>query len=242
MKNSPHITLAVLVVACMLGLSACGSGIKSATTTAPKVTPASVAKLMPKFVDQPLTPGQVYRPRAFSPALTFKLPDAGWTSDLSPSGHVGIRLLVGPPVEWSTFGIHRMDRVFDPIRGGRTAADAKPAPPDFAAWLEHHPRLQASRPVDITIGGAKGVQIDIVPKSYPRARPDECDQGPSPQCLPLFTVGNEPIVYPKGSKTRMYIVDVKGKQVVFEVFVDPGTQFAKLAPLYDKVLRGIHFA
>src|SRR5205809_15930 len=98
MKNSPHITIAVLAVACMLGFSACGSSNdKSSTTTAPKATRASVAKLMPKFVDQPLTPGQVYRPRSFSPALTFKLPEAGWTSDLSPSGHVGIRLLVGPP-------------------------------------------------------------------------------------------------------------------------------------------------
>ena len=138
------------------------------------------------------------------------------------------------------FAFQHIDKVFDPRKGGESAADAKPAPPDFAAWLRHHPRMKTTAPVPVELAGAKGVQIDATPRSFPRSMPQECHQAPAP-CVPLFVHGGEPIVYQQDTKARFYVLDVGGKQVVAELDVAPADQFAAKAPVLEAALRGARF-
>jgi hypothetical protein len=234
--------LALIVAAAALAATGCDSDQDTpATATAGAKPAAAKRKPLPADGNYPLIPGTRYVTGQFAPKFSIVLPDGAWRTGLPESDElVDIQLLSSPPTLLSVLGVQRIERVFDPRKGGRTAADAVPGPDDFAAWLRSHPRLETSQPVDVKLGGAEGVQIDVTPRSYPRAMPDECHEVPA-QCVPLFVHAGEPIVYPRGTKARFYVLDVDGEQVVAELDVAPEDQFAAKAPVLEAALRTVRF-
>jgi hypothetical protein len=133
----------------------CGGGDEGAADAAP---PAATTKPLPAVADNPLIPGTRYVTERFAPKLSIALPEGAWRTGMPESGElVEFQLLSSKPTWLSMFAFQHIDKVFDPRKGGTTAADAEPAPKDFAAWLRSHPRLKTTPPADVELGGAKGV-------------------------------------------------------------------------------------
>src|SRR5215203_157097 len=110
---------------------------------------------------QALSPGE-YHSVEFKPPLSFKV-GKGWenaTEQLSEFINLGYE--GGTGVNYLSFA--NVKEVFKP--GTLEAVDA---PKDLVGWLQHHPLLQTSKPQPVTVGGVKGVQVDVLvdlPKDY----------------------------------------------------------------------------
>jgi hypothetical protein len=104
-------------------------------------------------------PAGTYRSQAFQPQLTFTLPDGWWIeSDSAP-------YLSLQPVESNLIGIHLFR---DPQAASQEAACPLTAEPDvgrlssdLSTWIRGRPGLATSNPRLSTIGGLRGVELDI---------------------------------------------------------------------------------
>jgi len=218
------------------GVPACG-GSGSSDSAARHTTAVEAPRPVPTITDSPLSAGRPYVSRQFRPGLTFTLPDGAWVGQDARDG-LTMRLLPNAPIHQGILSINRIRKVFDPRRGGRTVADAVSAPADFATWLEHHPRLAASKPVPVTFHGLHGVQVDVTPKSFPHRHPAECDRSEQ-LCTPVWFAGSEGVVYPKNTKTRFLVLDDHGRQLVVEAFADPADAFPTVWPVLSDALKTV---
>jgi hypothetical protein len=105
-------------------------------------------------------------------------------------------------------------QVFDPSNlSERKMIPAPKNADEWASWFQEHPSLETSEPVQVSVGGASGVRIDLMDSSRRvplyRAGP----KGP--------TVGSYDYT---GQKTRLVIVDVKGEPVVIHI-IDQDARF-----------------
>ena len=220
-----------------LALVGCGGG--GSPAAAGRSEPAKPASHeMPTTTDSPLIAGKRYVSKQFCPGLTFTLPDGAWVGMDAPGG-VTMRLLPSAPIRQGILSLNHISKVFDPQRGGRTIADAVAAPADFTTWLEHHPRLKASKPVPVTVAGLHGVQVDVRPTSYPRRHPAECDPPQELPCLPVWFADRDGVVYPKNTKTRFLVLDDHGHQLVVEAFADPADAFPAIWPVFSDALKSV---
>jgi hypothetical protein len=234
-------THARLAAAASLLVLVAGCGGDDDKQAAAPTTPKAESRPFPMTPETALKSGVTYIAEGFAPKATLTFPtDSSWSTGKPTEDSLDSHLQATSPVRWSSFGVQHIKQVFDPQKGGRTAADAVDAPADFAAWLRAHQRLEATAPVQVQVGGLKGVQVDVTTKSFPRRVPDECLDQDLP-CVPLFVQGGEPIVYPEGSKSRFYVLESDAGQVVVESFVDPASEFAKLAGTHEQVLRSLKF-
>jgi hypothetical protein len=244
--NTPKAAALVLIasVALALALAGCASDDDAATTAASTSTtePAAVEELP---VSEATLPAGSYETTVFKPSLTVRIPDDPETwRTLGPGqskNHVALGVIEAEPLQQVRFGLHVMDAVADPKKGARTEAEAVDAPADFIDWLADHPHLRAEKPVEIRIGGARGRQIDVTPVSVPSRVPKECVDREI-ECVPLFfDGGDDPPVYPVGTRIRFIGLDVGNEQVVVEQFSDPGDQFDRVIDLFDPALQSITF-
>lgn len=242
--QTPRVAALVLIVAATLAVGACGSDDDAATTAA--TTAASeVAAVEELPVAEATLPPGTYRTTVFKPSLTVQIPDdpETWLT-LGPGqseNHVALGVIETEPLRQVRFGLHVMDAVADPEKGGRTQADAVDPPADFIDWLARHPRLRSQQPVKVEIGGVAGRQIDVTPASAPSRVPKECVDREI-DCVPLFfDGGDDPPVYPLRTRLRFIGLDVGDQQVVVEQFSDPGDQFSRVLDLFDPALQSIRF-
>lgn len=235
-------------VACTgLALASCGGGDDNDAATTADVSEVEVEKPVPEFGNTPLSSGVRYRTEVFEPRLSLTLPDGTWRTELPQSRAVfALKLLHPPPTRLAILAFEHIEKVFDPVRGGQEPADAVAAPADFAAWLTEHPYLVATEPVRVDIGTASGVQIDVTVKSVPeKLQAPECDG--KTRCLSLFVMKDVaraqeiPVVYPAKTKARYLVLDVGGKSVVVEMFVEPASRFEAVMPAMQKVLDTVEF-
>ena len=114
-------------------------------------------------------------------------------------------------------------------------AKAEPAPEDMVEWLQRHPRLEVDEPEDVTVGGVKGEQLDVVASRVPQEY-YSCRQ---PPCLPLLQSAVDPELYlvlVENQKARFLVLeDVDGKRVVVLLTAE-AVKFDEFLPEAQEVL------
>jgi hypothetical protein len=215
-------------------------------TAAPTPTPLPIA--MPRPTDIPtdgtcaqgdiclgiLQPGKGYRTTAFSPQLTFTMPEAGW-ENLGDAGGSFQLLPIAYPGDAIAFFL-------DPKASDALGTRVE----DLAAWLAKNPLLTVTPAKAVTVGGLKGLTMDITIAAGAQNHPADC---PVQVCVPIFK-GNDPSKAPTwkwdwgaaGLDTqRLYLLT--SKEGVVAIFVDSldGTTFDSLNKTADRVLATLRF-
>jgi hypothetical protein len=235
---------AIVLGAALVG--GCGGGQDShsagTATARPATAPAAAGTAFDDYQD--LESGRTYTTTAFKPAVRFVVPAGAWgseTGDTVPSFSVALH---HPPkgISQALLGIHRIDRVFDPHRGGSTPGDLVALRGSFAAWLQKHPRLKVTAPRKVSLLGLDGVQLDITGASQPPKVPDECAEI-GDDCVPLFSDGLDEISYANVARGRFTVLKLRdGGELVVEEFVEPKRSFARGLRLLRPLLRQMRLA
>jgi hypothetical protein len=158
-----------ILVAIMLGLSACSSGGDAPeASVAPSATPASVHVLdlsgcRQDVCEAPLEPGR-YQARFYGRTLDFEIPAAasGWIWH----SFYNFRFIAD---ETPTEGLVTSDSInflFHPRIATRDCEDTEDrsvghSVDDIVSWLTAAPGLLASKRTPVTIGGLEGYELDL---------------------------------------------------------------------------------
>ena len=116
-----------------------------------------------------------------------------------------------------------------------------PLPDDIITWLQKHPYLKTSEPEPVTVGGEKGMQIDVevpVPKEY-----SEFICGSDP-CIALFggSEGTVRVLVPAGGKNRVIVLeDVDGETVIIMSNAYPASNFDTFIPKAQEVIDTVEW-
>jgi hypothetical protein len=213
-----------LLMVVILALTACGSG-----------SAKEQAKGRPLPQDpQALSPGE-YHSVKFKPSLSFKV-GKGWENgEEQLSEYINLGYEGGIETHYLSFA--NVKEVFKP-----GTLEAVEAPKDLVGWLQHHPYLKTSKPQPVTVGGVKGVQLDVlveVPKDY--AVDPECDPG---ECLDIAPLSNDQAAanFMAVNKRKVIVLeDVKGDTVMIW-FAAPPDEFDEFAPEAQKVVDSVKWS
>jgi virginiamycin B lyase len=114
-------------------------------------------------------------------------------------------------------------RVADPASGERI-----PFPEDFAAWIQANPDFESDPPIEVTLGGIRGVQIDVTP--VPATKKDF-----------LFLGATGWNMLPAGERWRFILLDnVKGERLLVMLLAS-AEQFDVATQNAQAVLDGLVF-
>jgi hypothetical protein len=236
MKHS--LRFGVLVVLIALVLSACGGGAARGEHQQAEGRP------LPKYGQASLPAGR-YHTTEFEPSLTFRISGDDWRFE-GPSGTLGdhersdyLFFEKVPEGEIAFFNLRKVKGVYKP-RGPTGATEPVPAPDQLVGWFRHHPYLKTSEPEPATVGGAKGVQFDVVLANLPRNHEGVC--GKTAHCLDIFalsTGGSSEVYYT--NRTRFIVLkDVKGAPVAV-YYSNLKDRLDGFAPVAEKVLQSVEW-
>src|SRR5829696_234813 len=205
----------------VLALSACGG--------AGGQEEQAKARPLPQDPQAALSPGE-YHSVEFKPPLSFKV-GKGWENAAEQlSEFINLGYEEGTGVNYLSFA--NVKEVFKP--GTLEAVDA---PKDLVGWLQHHPLLQTSKPQPVTVGGVKGVQLDLLvdlPKDY--SVDPECSD-----CLDIAPLSDDQAaaIFQEGNKRKVIVLeDVKGDTVMIW-FAAPPDEFDEFAAKAQKVVNSV---
>ena len=182
------------------------------TTDQPSGSPSQLARPLrnPDIdpgVSEVLEPGTYVLDR-FPVDLAFDIPDGG-----PPGWHAGtatdktaIVLRYTPPDVTRVFAFFAADSV--PIDACDAAAGAReppigPSVDDLVAALSTVPGLQATAPIDVTVGAFRGNEVTLTAESEP-----DCAE------VTAFASGDEAHSFANGDTFRVQILDVAGTRIV----------------------------
>jgi hypothetical protein len=236
MKHS--LRFGVLVVLIALVLSACGGGAARGEHQQAEGRP------LPKYGQASLPAGR-YHTTEFEPSLTFRISGDDWRFE-GPSGTLGdpersdyLFFEKVPEGEIAFSNLRKVKGVYKP-RGPTGATEPVPAPDQLVGWFRHHPYLKTSEPEPATVGGAKGVQFDVVLANLPRNHEGVC--GKTAHCLDIFalsTGGSSEVYYT--NRTRFIVLkDVKGAPVAV-YYPNLKDRLDGFAPVAEKVLQSVEW-
>jgi hypothetical protein len=199
----------------------------------------TATKAPPAFGDAiQLQDGRTYTTTRFKPALRITIPKTGvWKSEIGDSPqHLSVAW--GKPtlaLAQAILAAHRIDKVFDPRRGGKIPGDEVSLKGDFVAWLHRHPHLRTTAPRAVHMLGLSGEMVDIGTRSSPPRLPYACAQN-GDRCVPLFFDGLDYVLYSDTTRGRFIALGLPdGGELVLEEFIQPATGFKKglrvLSPL-----------
>jgi len=199
---------------------------------------------LPKYGQASLPAGR-YHTTEFEPSLTFRISGDDWRFE-GPSGTLGdpersdyLFFEKVPEGEIAFFNLRKVKGVYKP-RGPTGATEPVPAPDQLVGWFRHHPYLKTSEPEPATVGGAKGVQFDVVLANLPRNHEGVC--GKTAHCLDIFalsTGGSSEVYYT--NRTRFIVLkDVKGAPVAV-YYSNLKDRLDGFAPVAEKVLQSVEW-
>jgi hypothetical protein len=186
-----------------------------------------------------LAPG-TYTANAFEPAVTFTVP-GGWEMPSDGPAYLQLR-----PVGSEVIGIH--------LFRGPVAASQDPSCPEtaepgvgstsseLAAWIRGRPGLVVSAPKLASVGGLRGVELDL-----------RITQGWIPSCpfangsptVPLFVGANGQYrwVVAGNERLRLYLLDVpSGGTLVVDIDAFDGTLMEALLAAATPIVQSFTFA
>ncbi len=218
----PSLAVALLIGALVAG---CAGSSGATAGTSPKPSP--------------LPPG-TYASRSFQPAVTFTLP-AGWENPSDASTYFQLQ-----PAGSDVTGIH----LFRDPRAASQDASCPTIPEasigtlstDLATWIRARPGLVVSNPKLVTVGGLRGVELDI---GIVAGWTASCPFANGAPTVPLFVGKNGEYrwVIAGNERLRLDLLDVPGGgTVVVDVDAFDGTLFAELLNAADPIVRAFSFA
>jgi hypothetical protein len=206
-------------------LAAC-SGAPAAATPAPTLPPA-------------LAPG-TYTSVAFQPAVTYTVPN-GWRVASDSATYFSLQ-----PVTSEIVGIHLFR---DPLAASQDAACPTIPEPDvgtlaleLAAWIRTLPGMIASSPRMVTVGGLRGVELDLALNTGWTASCPFADGVPT---VPLFVGedGGLRWVVAGNERLRLSLLDGPGGgTVVVDIDAFDGTLMDDLLAAATPIVQSLSFA
>jgi hypothetical protein len=236
---------AILVLALTPSIAGCGSGGQPSSSPTSEATAQTQAAEPAKAFDdyEKLVSGRTYTTRQLTPAIRLTVPRGTWNTESGdrPDGFA-VAAAQSQNVAQAILAVHRIAKVFDPVRGGRRPGDAVPFKGDFAGWLRRHPHLETTRPGPVNLLGLKGVELDVTGRSSPPRIPEDCGAVGN-GCVVLFHDGFDYAFYSPDLKGRFDVLDLpQGGQLVLERFADPAGAFKAALRKLQPVLDGMSLA
>ncbi len=218
-RRASWILAAVLLAGC--------AGAPSGTTPAPTPAPSPL-------------PAGTYTSAAFRPAVTYTVP-AGWRIASDSSDYFALQ-----PVTSEITGIHFFR---DPLAASQDAACPTTAEPgvgtlslELATWIRGLPGIIASSPRMVTVGGLRGVELDLALNTGWTASCPFANGIPS---VPLFVGVNGDLrwVVAGNERLRLSLLDVPGGgTVVVDIDAFDGTLMDGLLAAAAPVVQSLSFA
>jgi hypothetical protein len=222
-RVSQALRLGLLETLVILALISCGGGAGGVQEEEAEGRP------LPQNPEA-LHPGE-YHSVKFKPSLSFRV-GKGWANteaQLPDSIEVGE---VEQQEEIGWINIVNVKEVFKP--GTRNVVEA---PKDLVGWYRHHPYLKTNKPEPTTVGGAKGVQFDVLVEDLPEDYYGVCGRG----CVDIFSLsgGEQTTYFYETHKRRVIILeDVKGNTVTIS-FSSAADKFDEFAPDAQEVVDSV---
>jgi hypothetical protein len=185
-------------------------------------------------------PAGTYTSTAFSPALTFTLPD-GWEKASDQAGYLQLR-----PAGDEVVGIHLFR---DPVAMSQEASCPLAAEPsvgrtsvELVKWIRERPGLVVGQPAMATVGGLRGTAIDIA-----------IADGWRPSCPFANGLPTVPLIFqpPDGyrwivagsERLRLYLLDVPGGGlVIVDIDAFDGARWEAILEAAAPIVRSFSFA
>jgi hypothetical protein len=217
-------------------VTASPTGGESSVAPSPLVRPLRDPDVDPG-VPEILEPGTYLLDR-FQVDLAFDIPEGdppGWHAGKSMA-HTAIVLWYTPPEITYGFAFWNVDNVHvDPcsVAAGELEPPIGPSVDDLVAALSTLPGLQATAPVDVTVGAFRGKEIELTTLDFG----DDC-----PQVI-AFSAGDGAVdldlVNPLAGETfRVKILDVNGVRIVLYT-MEPATRDAAVEAERQQILDSI---
>ncbi len=211
--------LAVLLVA------ACGG---AGTTAAPS-----------RLAESPLAAG-THTSTVFQPAVTFTVPD-GWVLATDTADYLQLR-----PAGQEIIGMHLFRGVAAASQDPSCPIAAEPGvgttSTELVTWMRGLAGLTVSGPAMATVGGLRGVSIDI---GIAQARTQSCPFANGLPTVPLIVEPGTGLrwVLAGGERLRMYLLDLpEGGTLIVDIDDFDGAQFDALISAASPIVKGLEFA
>ena len=187
-------------------------------------------------VERPLRPGE-YRTEEFKPSFSFRV-GKDWSMETDPPEAPNTLEITWRKGTMNLF-VMNIQEVYEPTKTGTSRLVQ--APKDMVGWFQHHPYLRTVKRESVTVGGEKGVQLDLVVE-VPEDYHGKCGTG---GCLDIAALGDWtaktgiPLAFEEGFKERVIVLeDVKGETVTID-FGAAEPKFDEFAPKGQQVVDSI---
>ena len=209
--NTRKLLVSVLMLVSVL-LSACAS---VATPPDPISVPSTVVPIVAS--DQSLT--------TFSSKIYKLHMSVSFGSDWHViDDFTDLVTVAGTQKNWNAgFNIVTNAKLADPVSGAQI-----PFPVDFASWIKSNPDFKTDEPIEITVGGIKGQQIDATPM-------------PPKQKDFLYMSGTKWNIIPSAEQWRFILLnDVNGERLLI-FLIAPADQFKDAVQQSQSILDSVAF-
>ena len=209
--NTRKLLVSVLMLVSVL-LSACAS---VATPPDPISVPSTVVPIVAS--DQSLT--------TFSSKIYKLHMSVSFGSDWHViDDFTDLVTVAGTQKDWNAgFNIVTNAKLADPVSGAQI-----PFPVDFASWIKSNPDFKTDEPIEITVGGIKGQQIDATPM-------------PPKQKDFLYMSGTKWNIIPSAEQWRFILLnDVNGERLLI-FLIAPADQFKDAVQQSQSILDSVAF-
>ena len=220
--------LGLVVTLVVLALSACGGGGGQEQADKPRPLPE---------VEKALRPGEEFRTEEFKSSFSFRGGE-NWAMETDPPEGPNELEITWRRGTMNLF-IMTIQEVYEPIRSG--TPERVDAPKDMVGWFQHHPYLRTVKQEPVTIGGVKGVQLDMVVEDPPKDYYAMCNSKLGiTDCVDVVALEGFPfLAFEEGIKERVIVLeDVKGETVTID-FGAAEPKFDEFAPEGQKVVDSI---
>jgi hypothetical protein len=211
------------ILAAAVALAACGGA--SATPTGPS--------------DSPL-PAGTHTSTVFQPAVTFTVPD-GWTLASDSADYLQLR-----PAGQDVRGIHLFRGVAAASQDPSCPIEAEPGigsgSTELVEWIRGLDGLVVSSPAMVSIGGLRGVSIDLaIAPGWSRS----CPFANGVPTVPLLAEPGTGLrwVVAGGERLRLYVLDLPaGGTLISDVDDFEGSQIGDLLAAALPIVKSMEFA
>jgi hypothetical protein len=232
------VLLALVSSACS-GSAAGGSGNQQAE-----------GRPLPKYEQASLPAGR-YHTTEFEPSFSFRISGDDWRFQ-GPSGALGdpehpdylfFQKVTSTPnglaAEIAFFNVRKVKGVYKP-RGPEGTIERVSDPDELVEWFQHHPYLKTSEPEPATVGGAKGVQFDVVLANQPANHKGVCGDGPGCQDIFALSTGGSSEVFHEKEEHYIVLRNVQGVPVVI-YYNAAKDDYDEYVPVAKKVLQSVEW-
>lgn len=215
----------VLAVAMTLFVAACGGSAATPAASGPVTSPL---------------PAGTYTSAAFLPAVTYTVPDR-WELVSDTAAYFQLR-----PAGSDVTGIYLFRDVVaasqDPSCPSTPAAGVGTTSTELVAWIRQVEGLVVTSPAMVTVGGLRGVSVDI---SISPTWTASCPFANGLPTVPLLVGGSSDLrwVVAGDEQLRLYVMDLPGGGIlIVDVDAFDGSLFSSLLSNAAPIVKSLQFA